>query len=219
MHIMRIRGFALVLPCLLAVSALAQGPYKVEKATAAPAGVPAADAAALQATGWRVVNGTSPFLAIWLTKKAALAASPSADPSVAYGTLDPGSWLGELQFLTAGSDFRGQAIKPGLYSLRYGLRPEDGNHQGTSTYRDFLVLLPASTDTDPSKALSFRDMVKMSRAASGTNHPQIMSLVPTTATAFPAVGADDSSHTVLQVVGPQPVAALGLVIVGQSDAQ
>ena len=209
----------MIVPLLLAAGALAQGPYKGAKSAVLPAGIPAAAAAALQATGWSVSKGTAPFCTVWLTRKAASAATPNADPAVAYGTLNPGSWLGELQFLTAGTDYRGQEIKPGIYSLRYGLRPEDGNHQGTSTYRDFLVLLPASADADPAKALSFGDMVKISRTASGTNHPQIMSLVPTTATAFPAVGADDSGHIVLQVEGPNPVAALGVVIVGQSDAQ
>jgi len=215
----RFRPFAIILPLMLAAGALAQSPYKVAKSAAAPAGISAAAAAALQAAGWSVSKGTAPFCAIWLTKKAAAAATPNADPAVAYGSLDPGSWLGELQFLTAGTDYRGQEIKPGVYSLRYGLRPEDGNHQGTSTYRDFLVLLPASADVDTAKALSFGDMVKISRTASGTNHPQIMSLVPTTATAFPSVGADDSGHIILQVEGPNPVAALGVVIVGQSDAQ
>ena len=54
------------------------------------------------------------------------------------------------------TDFRGQELKAGVYTLRYGQQPEDGNHIGTSEVYDFLLALPAKIDQDP-KPLNLLD--------------------------------------------------------------
>ena len=48
-----------------------------------------------------------------------------------------------------------------------------------SQYRDFLLLLPIDQDADPTVPLKFEDVIKLSRKASGTGHPGILSLDPT----------------------------------------
>ena len=75
-------------------------------------------------------------------------------------------------------DFRGQAIKPGTYSLRYELIPEDGNHLGVSANRDFLLAVPVASDADPNASFEFQQVVNMSKPAIGGNHPSPWSLVP-----------------------------------------
>ena len=61
----------------------------------------------------------------------------------------------------------------GVYTLRYGLQPVDGNHVGTSETRDFLLLSPAGEDKDPAK-LEVENLYKFSRDASETTHPAIL---------------------------------------------
>ena len=51
-----------------------------------------------------------------------------------------------------GADRRGQTIKPGVYTLRYGNYPQNGDHQGVEPQRDFLVLSPVAEDKDVTKA-------------------------------------------------------------------
>ena len=52
------------------------------------------------------------------------------------------------------TDFRGQEIKKGVYTLRYGQQPEDGNHIGTSELADFLLAIPAGVDSGMQVRLS-----------------------------------------------------------------
>jgi hypothetical protein len=108
-------------------------------------------------------------------------------------------FLGVLHFPNAGADFRGQAIKPGFYTLRYGLIPQDGNHMGVNPTRDVLILCPVAVDNDLATTLKFDDLVKLGRQASGTPHPGFLLGAPVNGDSFPAVVKDDQGHWNLQV--------------------
>jgi hypothetical protein len=106
--------------------------------------------------------------------------------------------VGVISFPKQTTDFRGQSIKPGLYTLRYAVHPNDGNHLGISPNRDFLLMVPVSVDKDASAQMKFEDLVKMSKNASGTNHPAGLSLVSTEGKKdFPSVAQDDNNRTIL----------------------
>jgi hypothetical protein len=108
-------------------------------------------------------------------------------------------FVGVLHFPSQGADFRGQAIKPGFYTLRYGLIPQDGNHMGVNPTRDVLVLCAVAADNDLGTPLKFDDLVKLSRQASGTPHPGFLVGAPVNGDSFPAVVKDDQGHWNLQV--------------------
>src|SRR5882762_5012164 len=67
-----------------------------------------------------------------------------------------------------GSDRRGQTIKAGVYTLRYGIMPVNGDHQGAAPQRDFVLMTPAADDKDLNATPNFEALVAMSRKASGT---------------------------------------------------
>jgi hypothetical protein len=137
----------------------------------------------------------------WLAKAITTSASPSASADVLFGALSVGTFVGVVHFPAATTDFRSQSIKPGFYSVRYGLIPQDGNHMGVNPTRDAFVLSPVAVDTDPSKTLSFDDLVKLSRQASGTPHPGFLVGAPVNGTTFPSVYKDDSGNWDLQLKG------------------
>jgi len=110
-----------------------------------------------------------------------------------------GEFVGVVHFPAPGVDFRGQAIKPGFYTLRYALIPQDGNHMGVNSTRDAFVLCPAAADTDLTTALKFDDLVKLGRQSSGTAHPNFLVGAPVNGDTFPAVVKDDQGHWNLQV--------------------
>ena len=170
---MRCRLFAgLFLELLIASAASAQGSYKLAPAPL-PSGsdIPAALAALLQSNGNRVVDATgAPVCEVWLGNAIPLKASAASSADVMYGGLEFGTLVGVLHFPQPGSDFRGQAIKPGYYTLRYALVPQDGNHMGVNPTRDFVLMSPVAQDTQLEKALKFEDLTKLSKQASGTNH-------------------------------------------------
>ena len=65
---------------------------------------------------------------------------------------------------------------PGVYTLRYGLQPVNGDHLGVSTYRDYALLVPAAMDKalDPVPQTGWRQ----SAEAAGTNHPAVLMMLP-----------------------------------------
>jgi hypothetical protein len=215
----RLLGLVLAAQLLGAAWAWGQGAYKIEPVAAVPSDIPKALQDALQPQGTRVVGDKGTVCEVWVGK--AVPQGAGGSPDAVYPTLGVGTLVGVLHFPAAGLDFRGQTIKPGYYTLRYALLPQDGNHMGVNPYRDFLLLSPVAADTQIDKPLQPVDLYKLSRQASGTNHPAVMSLVPTAKGAtFPSLGQDDQGHTLLQVKlgasgGDLPIA---LVVVGQAAA-
>lgn len=217
---MRMRlGLCLILACACA-AVPAAADYKLEKGVPAPGGMPAVLKELVEAQGVRVLNDAgAPFAEIWFHKAlAAEAKPPGAD--VLYAGIPDGSFLGVLRFVAAGSDFRGQAIKPGLYSMRYALMPADGNHIGAAQYRDSTLLVPADADQNPEGSLKFEQVVALSRKASGTGHPAVFSMVSAEGVSEPAVVKNDEGHWILKTKiatksgGGLPVA---LTVVGKSE--
>jgi hypothetical protein len=113
---------------------------------------------------------------LWLRKN--LPAQPKRDvQGTLYSQLPDSVLVGLVSFPQATTDYRGQSIKAGTYTLRYALLPNDGNHLGVAPNRDFLLLVPAGADPDPTRSYKFDELVNLSRAATTTHHPAPLSLV------------------------------------------
>ena len=119
----------------------------------------------------KVTTGAA-TLDIWLVQKLERPADGSGWANVESGTL-----VGAMRLSGEFKEIRGKAVKPGVYTLRYGLQPQNGDHLGISTFRDFLLLSPAAIDTDP-KVLGFDGVVAISKEVIGTAHPASLSLDP-----------------------------------------
>jgi hypothetical protein len=214
--------FSLAAVLAFGVAAFAQGTYKIEAAKGLPGGdVSQAIQGLLQRQGQSLLDSSGKVLSeVWLRKDLEAAASPDTSADVLYGKIAQGSLVGVIHYPEAAKDFRGQGIKAGFYTLRYELVPQDGNHMGVSQYRDFLLLVPAAKDTDPSKAVSFTDAIKLSRDSTDTGHPGVilMDSVSDTVKTFPALFQDYSQNWALQMeagIGSGQKLPLAIVMVGQ----
>jgi len=186
--------FAVV--CLVAIPAAAQ---KVEKGAPAPDSVPAALKAAIESQGLRVLNEAgAAYVEIWL-RKGLPAEAKEASGDIAYPGMPVGSFLGVWRYVIPGTDFRGQAMKPGVYSMRHALMPSDGNHMGASPFRDFVLLAPVDADKDPAADLKYDDAVALSRKATGTNHPAVYPMLAPESVSEAVVSKDEQGHGVLKV--------------------
>ncbi len=122
---------------------------------------------------------------------------PKGTPSDGIYDLAESALVGVLHFSRAASDYRGQALPAGFYTLRYELMPNDGNHLGVAPSRDFLLLVPAGSDPGPDKAPHFQELVSLSRLASGTKHPAPLSLVaPEDGSAKASLSTNDEGHSI-----------------------
>ena len=172
--------FSLMIAVVLTCAALdvrAQS-GKVEMLPAlAHSAVPEAVRATLEPKGYRIIlDDGSAVCEVWLVKS--ISAQPKKDvPGAAYPALAESTLVGVLHFAQPGSDYRGQSIAAGYYTLRYELLPNDGNHLGAAPNRDFLLLSPAAADSDPTAQPKPMDVIERSRKASGTRHPAPLSLV------------------------------------------
>lgn len=223
--------FILAAQFFLAISAFGQGGYKIDSVPApSAADIPAAVQSALQTQGERLTDDKGNTVSeVWLRKEIPAQGGAEGGGAI-YGGLEVGEWVGVLHFPGAGSDFRGQNIKPGYYTMRYALEPEDGNHMGVSVYRDFVLLGPVAQDAQVGQTLKFDDLVKLSRQASGTNHPAVLSMVPVSDSAnpkFPALLHDgQSGYWVLQVKsetrpgggGQAQDYGVAIIVVGKAEA-
>jgi hypothetical protein len=150
--------------------------YKTEPAGAPPSELAPAIGQSLQQQGTKIVadNGTV-VCEVWF-RSALPSGGQSSDQNVTLGMIPQGALLGAIRFPAQGADRRGQAIKAGVYTLRYSLMPVNGDHQGAAPQRDFVSLTPAADDKDVSATPGFDALMAMSRKASGTPHPAVLSI-------------------------------------------
>jgi hypothetical protein len=203
-----------------AAQAGAQGTYAVKSGATPSTTIPAALQSELVAQGYTVTDSQGkPLLELWTRKDLPVkAGSPTSD--ILYPGLTPGELVGVVSFPAGTTDFRGDNIKPGVYTLRYELVPTDGNHVGVSNNKDFVLTVPASNDPGATTVMSFDQMVAASKGSTGANHPGVFNLVAAQGQA-PSIADDGQGHQVLTVnvptSGGQPL-ALGIIVVGKSDA-
>jgi len=188
------RVFGLILAVLtLSISAFGQS-NKIE-AIGAIADPGASDALkkVLEPKGSRITIGDGPYCDIWL--RAAIPAGKSDALGAVYTTMGESVLVGVISFTRATTDFRGQAVKPGTYTLRYAVHPADGNHLGISPIRDFLALVPVAMDQNPEAHPKYEELMKMSAKVVGANHPGVISLVQTEAGSAPKLD-QEGSHVI-----------------------
>jgi len=148
----------------------------------------------LDPKGYRIsLDDGSVACEIWLRNK--IPAQPKKDsPGALYTQLAESALVGVISFPQATTDYRGQNIRKGTYTLRYELIPNDGNHLGVAPNRDFVLLVPAALDDNPDATFKFDELINLSRKATGTKHPGPLSLVQPESGTAAAVSKDDEDH-------------------------
>lgn len=194
-------GFVTLVTLVLAGAKVAPAAdHKIAELKEAPAGLSAEMTAALNGSGFRISDSGGVVCDVWLAKAVPLKPMFKSSLRIKYPFL-PGQLIGAIRFpdTSKPNDFRGQELKPGIYTLRYGLQPDDGNHLGTSEIRDFLVGCPPKDDVDPKRVEDIQKLFKLSGVSAGTTHPAIFLLFPPAAKPFTAsaVRHDDEKNLLI----------------------
>lgn len=212
-------SFASVLALATLVS---QGVFVAKPHSEPPPAEIAAPLAALLSAGGTQATARGADLHFWWVK--ALPIKGSSAP--AWTDVEEGSFVGAVRISADFRDIRGRIVKPGVYTLRYGIQPENGDHLGTSPYRDFLLLSPTSLDTDPAPR-GHNGTVDVSKRTVGGSHPAPLSLDPPV-TADGLLSERENTDLDLRALvmevpvarGGNPAGALrfGLVLLGKIEA-
>ena len=122
---MRMRMMFAVVVAVVLLTGSARADTKLEAVEALPEGLSKEVAAVVDAKGQRVVADGGPVCSVWLVKEISSKANFKPTLSVKY-PFAPGELIGVLHVLAKSkfTDFRGQEIKAGVYTLRYGQQPD-----------------------------------------------------------------------------------------------
>jgi hypothetical protein len=183
---------------ILFITSLALAAPKLEKLGPFPGNASDALKSALSPEGFRVyLPNTLVGCDIWLAANVKSKPTHNKDAhGSSYPQFSESQFLGVITFPKGGgSDFRGQPIRSGSYTMRYIMLPNDGNHLGVAPNPDFVVIIPLADDPDPSATFDFEQLVDLSRKASRTAHPATFEMMPPES-AEPSVSQTDDGWIV-----------------------
>lgn len=163
---------------LLITAPLLASDYTAKAAKkAAPAALGESIKAELSETVIQISHKDRVMYEFWPRTSLPLKSTPSS-PSSALNAIGQTALLGAMTVVADERDYRDDELYEGIYTVRFGLRPEDGNHLGTSEHLFFAVLIDAKNDQELGKITKSKQLVKASSKTSATDHPMILSLFP-----------------------------------------
>jgi hypothetical protein len=131
---------------------------------------------ALSQTMLRLAIDGKPVFEFWFRRELPLAEKPDGG-TLGVGTLKEGTVLGVVRVTGEPYDFRNEEIPAGVYIVRLGLQPEDGNHLGVAPTRTFAVLTPAKQDARL-EPIAHKDLMKAAATINAAKHPSNLNLQP-----------------------------------------
>lgn len=201
----------------LTVPLFAAGPNVQRTGSLAVVGASDEIKKAVEDKGYRVSLNDGWVAEFWFAR-ALITSNNDAAAGALYPQLSNGEFVGAVSFTKGSSDYRGQAIPPGAYSLRYQYLPQDANHMGVSPNPDFLLAIPVASDSNPSELLALKRLISLSAKTTGTSHPAVIAMAPAAAPA--SIAKDDQGMTVLTIEVPTTASGktvtLGIVLKGQA---
>ncbi len=164
--------------------------------------------------GYRVTLNDGWTAEFWFAKSVPLTEKDA--PGALYAGLTNAEFVGVINLPNGMSDFRGQAIPAGAYTLRYQYLPQDANHMGVSPNPDFLMAIPLASDANPEAKYLFRKFVALSSQTTGA-HPAVIAME---SAGEPGTVVEDEQKMVVFTVEVGDAAGkkskLGIVLKGQA---
>lgn len=165
---------------------------------------------------------------LWLRKSLPVkATAEQLKNGLAYHDLEESTILGAIRFNQASSDYRKHKVKPGVYTLRLGFQPMDGDHMGTAPFPEFCLVLSVKEDTKPDP-LETKQLQEMSAKAMGSSHPGVFLLFPNEKPLpKPQLAEKENNQWVLMAKEPVSTPGqkeagnlgIGLTLIGHSTAE
>ena len=175
---MRRTAFALLL-LPAAVAARPDAPFSAQaEALDPPAALAEPVRAALTKDALVVRAGDAVVMRVWFRDPIPVKATPEQlKNGVTYREIPQGELVGAIEFPKAFTDFRKQELAAGVYTLRFAVQPDIGDHTGTAPHPDFCLLSPAAKDksADP---MEVKDLIELSSTVNEGKHPAVLLLFP-----------------------------------------
>lgn len=152
----------------------------------------------------QLMEGDKPVLQIWFRDPLPLKSKPSS-PSASLESIAETTLLAAVSVEGTGlKDYKDNDIPKGVFTARFALQPQDGDHLGTAEFNTFIVLIGTDSDKALDTFTKFTPMVKASGKLTSSGHPVVMSLRPVSSTegTFPSVSEPASEHKAIRLKLP-----------------
>ncbi|MFO0797663.1 MAG: hypothetical protein U0804_09295 [Gemmataceae bacterium] len=125
-----------------------------------------------------VRGGDAVVMRVWFRDVIPVKATPEQLANgVTYREIPEGELVGAIEFPTAFTDFRKQELPAGVYTLRFAVQPDIGDHTGTAPHPDFCLLSPAGKDRS-AEPVDKKDLIETSSLVNEGKHPAVLLLFP-----------------------------------------
>jgi hypothetical protein len=131
-------------------------------------------------TALEVRSGSDMVLRAWF-REAIPVRPPAAESKrkATYRDIEEGKLIGVVEFPKVFTDYRRQRIPAGLYTMRYAVQPNTGEHTDTAPHREFFLLTAASDDRGVER-MEPKRLIALSRKINEGTHPALLLLWPIT---------------------------------------
>jgi hypothetical protein len=223
-----LRAAAVLALLAVATAAHAEAKYSIKEAkTEPPKELKPAIAKLLDDGAVQLLDAKGALICeVWFRKEVPAKATPEQIKNgITMREIPETTVLGALRVHKTMIDYRKQKIKAGVYTLRLGYQPSDGDHMGTAPNNEFCLPVPAADDKD-SELMKPKALQEASTKATGGSHPGVFLLFPpkAKAPAAPGLEKDDMNDWILtravEVKAGDAKAKIGLMLtlVGVSTA-
>lgn len=157
----------------------------------------------IQDKGVQVLDSNQPLFEIWLRKEVPLKSKPSS-PSSALSSIPETTLIGVVAVRSdTVKDYKDNSISKGIYTARFILQPQDGDHLGTADVNTFLILVGADADKETNSFTKFTPLVKASGKGTASGHPIVLNFRPANKSEAPAIAepAEEAKALRLKING------------------
>jgi hypothetical protein len=122
-------------------------------------------------------DGERALYQFWLRSEIPLKSKP-ASPDKALESVAETTLMGVVVVGQGNLDYKDNAVAAGVYTARFCMMPQDGDHMGTTEHPYFFLLVPATKDAKPDAITTYKALTKASGADTPSHHPVVLSLRP-----------------------------------------
>lgn len=125
-----------------------------------------------------VRTGVAPFMRVWFRREIPVrATAEQIRKGLTYRLIPEGTLVGAIEFPRAFTDYRRQRLPPGVYTLRFALQPDTGDHTDTSPHPEFCLISRAADDASTAPVQT-QGLIELSSRVNEGRHPAVLLLWP-----------------------------------------
>jgi hypothetical protein len=125
-----------------------------------------------------VQNGDDVVMTVWFrTEIPVKATEEQVKNGLTYREIPEGTLVGALEFPAKFTDYRKQELPAGVYTLRFVVQPDIGDHTGTTPHPEFCLICPAVEDKSD-EPIEKKKLIELSSKVNEGRHPAVLLLWP-----------------------------------------